>query len=203
MSKSSTNYSRIAFSCLTGMKICSEGFLTGFRGNVLENQGVFIDDVAVEDFEAECEYGSEILGGISNSTQEKVTRIKFIYLCHYLVSKWRLYQWFLKKWIRPHSNGIFNLRRICKHNYNYVVTFKVATSIIVNSFHLFMINVFFQKPWWDKICQPFIKCPRKLILQIFHKYLNCPPVGAYASQLGTTVLCQCWLVDDSRVNGVM
>uniref|UniRef100_A0A2P2IA81 Vitelline membrane outer layer protein 1 homolog n=1 Tax=Hirondellea gigas TaxID=1518452 RepID=A0A2P2IA81_9CRUS len=47
-----------------GMRVCSSEFLTGFRGKVLEYQGIFTDDVAVQDFEVECNFGEEIIGGI-------------------------------------------------------------------------------------------------------------------------------------------
>jgi len=53
------------------MKVCYEGFITGFRGKVLEYQGVFTDDVGVQDMQVECRYGLEIVDGIYD-TQPKV-----------------------------------------------------------------------------------------------------------------------------------
>lgn len=53
----------------TGMRVCNGGFLTGFRGKVLDYQGIFTDDVALQDFEAECDFGSEIIGGIDVETK--------------------------------------------------------------------------------------------------------------------------------------
>ncbi|KAB7501846.1 Vitelline membrane outer layer protein 1 [Armadillidium nasatum] len=44
-----------------GMKICPEDYVTGFRANVLENQGLIGEDVAVEDIEMDCSYGKYIL----------------------------------------------------------------------------------------------------------------------------------------------
>ena len=43
---------------------CSIGFITGFRANVLKYQGIFTDDVAVENFKAECNYGAEVIEGL-------------------------------------------------------------------------------------------------------------------------------------------
>ncbi|KAF2355061.1 Vitelline membrane outer layer protein I (VOMI) [Trinorchestia longiramus] len=54
-----------------GMRVCTTPFVTGFRGKVLEYQGLFTDDVAVQDFEAECNFGIEVLPGISNNKDEK------------------------------------------------------------------------------------------------------------------------------------
>ena len=45
------------------MNSCSDGFVTGFRANVLEYQGVFTDDVAVEDMKVICDDG-EIVNGL-------------------------------------------------------------------------------------------------------------------------------------------
>lgn len=44
--------------------MCSSHFITGFRANVLEYQGPFTDDVAVQDFEVECDYGKEIVDAL-------------------------------------------------------------------------------------------------------------------------------------------
>ncbi|XP_076044998.1 vitelline membrane outer layer protein 1-like [Oratosquilla oratoria] len=55
-----------------GMRICSSGFLTGMRGQVLGYQGIFHDDVAVENVELECNHGSEILPGVA-----KLIDVKF------------------------------------------------------------------------------------------------------------------------------
>ncbi|XP_071537829.1 vitelline membrane outer layer protein 1-like [Panulirus ornatus] len=48
-----------------GMRICSNGFITGMRGNVLEPQGLFGDDVAVENLEMRCNHSPEIHTGFS------------------------------------------------------------------------------------------------------------------------------------------
>jgi hypothetical protein len=55
-----------------GMRICNTPFVTGFRARVLDYQGAFTDDVAVQDFEAECNFGLETLPGIS--TAEKTLK---------------------------------------------------------------------------------------------------------------------------------
>ncbi|XP_018020559.1 vitelline membrane outer layer protein 1 homolog [Hyalella azteca] len=60
-----------------GMKVCHGTFITGFRAKVLEYQGVFTDDVAVQDFQAECNYGEEILSGISLLDEEDATPVEF------------------------------------------------------------------------------------------------------------------------------
>jgi len=52
-----------------GEKICSSGFITGFRANTLEHQGALTDDVAVEDFEISCNYGMEIIDTCPDNTK--------------------------------------------------------------------------------------------------------------------------------------
>ncbi|XP_045625243.2 vitelline membrane outer layer protein 1 [Procambarus clarkii] len=47
-----------------GMRVCHEGFMTGFRAEVLEPQGVVHDDVAVENVEMQCGYNGEIFAGV-------------------------------------------------------------------------------------------------------------------------------------------
>ena len=46
------------------MRVCTNNFITGFRGRVLEYQGIVHDDVALTDIEAECNKGDEILSGL-------------------------------------------------------------------------------------------------------------------------------------------
>ena len=48
-----------------GMKVCPSGYLNGFRGRVLEYQGIFHDDVAVTDVAATCTGSSDILTGLN------------------------------------------------------------------------------------------------------------------------------------------
>ncbi|XP_042867909.1 vitelline membrane outer layer protein 1-like [Penaeus japonicus] len=47
-----------------GMRICTNGYVTGMRGNVLEPQGIVHDDVAVANMEMECDYGKEVITGV-------------------------------------------------------------------------------------------------------------------------------------------
>ncbi|XP_063589397.1 vitelline membrane outer layer protein 1 homolog isoform X1 [Penaeus indicus] len=47
-----------------GMRHCSTGFATGMRANVLESQGIFGDDVAVENVELACDDGKEVITGV-------------------------------------------------------------------------------------------------------------------------------------------
>ncbi|KAG7166407.1 Vitelline membrane outer layer protein 1-like 4 [Homarus americanus] len=50
-----------------GMRVCSDGFLTGMRAEVLEPQGLLHDDVAVENVQVQCDYDdNEILEGVEN-----------------------------------------------------------------------------------------------------------------------------------------
>ncbi|XP_047736584.1 vitelline membrane outer layer protein 1 homolog [Hyalella azteca] len=53
-----------------GMRVCPKTFITGFRAQVLEYQGPFTDDVAVQDFEAECNFGEDILPGIAAANEK-------------------------------------------------------------------------------------------------------------------------------------
>ncbi|XP_063589396.1 vitelline membrane outer layer protein 1-like [Penaeus indicus] len=47
-----------------GMRICTTGYVTGMRGNVLEPQGIVHDDVAVANMEMECDNGKEVITGV-------------------------------------------------------------------------------------------------------------------------------------------
>jgi len=47
-----------------GLRVCQKGgFVTGFHALVLQTNSLFSDDVAVQDWQVECDYGLEILGG--------------------------------------------------------------------------------------------------------------------------------------------
>ena len=55
---------RILFD-IKGMRPCSNlNYVTGFRANTLSYQGPFTDDVAVENVQVECGYGSEIVDAL-------------------------------------------------------------------------------------------------------------------------------------------
>ncbi|XP_071537828.1 vitelline membrane outer layer protein 1-like [Panulirus ornatus] len=49
-----------------GMRVCSSGFLTGMRAKVLTPQGIFRDDVAVQNLQVECDYSPEVLTGVDD-----------------------------------------------------------------------------------------------------------------------------------------
>ncbi|MDK2413650.1 hypothetical protein QHH03_31645, partial [Aphanizomenon sp. 202] len=45
--------------------------MTAMRANVLESQGIMIDDVAVENVGMECNYGDEVLVGVEDAKEER------------------------------------------------------------------------------------------------------------------------------------
>jgi len=53
-----------------GLNVCQGGWLTGFRAKVLEYQGLFTDDVAVQDVMGACE-GGDTIGGYTDTTRVK------------------------------------------------------------------------------------------------------------------------------------
>ncbi|XP_042867907.1 vitelline membrane outer layer protein 1-like [Penaeus japonicus] len=52
-----------------GMRVCEEGFVTGMRGQVVPEQGVFTDDLAVVNLELDCNYGNGTLVGVENPSE--------------------------------------------------------------------------------------------------------------------------------------
>lgn len=51
-----------------GMRICDKGFATGMRGQVVPEQGIFTDDLAVVNLELSCNYGNETLVGVDHTS---------------------------------------------------------------------------------------------------------------------------------------
>ncbi|XP_050717253.1 vitelline membrane outer layer protein 1-like [Eriocheir sinensis] len=56
---------------LQGMKACPTGFITGVRARVLEDQGAFGDDVAVQNFQFLCD-NSTIITAIDEEEDSKI-----------------------------------------------------------------------------------------------------------------------------------
>jgi len=53
-----------------GLNVCQGGWMTGFRAKVLEYQGLFTDDVAVQDMMGSCQ-GNETIGGYTDTSRIK------------------------------------------------------------------------------------------------------------------------------------
>ena len=68
---------------------CYTGFVSGFRANVLKHQGLFTDDVAVENFKAECNHGTEVIEGLPFDvpyySNVETQSVSLIIVCHWVI----------------------------------------------------------------------------------------------------------------------
>ncbi|XP_050725839.1 vitelline membrane outer layer protein 1-like [Eriocheir sinensis] len=56
---------------LQGMKICTHGFITAIRARVLKSQGTFGDDVAIQNFQIECDR-SYIINAVDGQRDSRI-----------------------------------------------------------------------------------------------------------------------------------